>query len=155
MTTLTLVSLIATAATMDKKANTLWSNLCTLVGNMTHDVAVLACDNAQDEWKQANPKATALPSAWRSAKSVALSALKNGVALLEDGKARGKSAVEADIKACKPDTSDMDKVRSTLDTLTKLYAKLGTSADRKEARNLIANLSIRLYEEAKAQADTE
>lgn len=50
-----------------------------------------------------------MPKAWRSAKSVARSAIKAGIPLLnEAGLPRGKSAVQADIKAAKTVSVEKD-----------------------------------------------
>jgi hypothetical protein len=149
----TILSAITIAARMDKAGANLWVTLCNALKGASYDQAVALVESGEADWKAANPKATAMPSAWRSNKSVAMAALKNAVALFDDAdKCKGKSAVEAELKELKGDKPVLDKVRSTLDTLTKLYAQCDAT-ERAEARALIASLSIRLYEEAKAQGE--
>lgn len=53
---------------------------------------------------KADFKVKSLPAAWRSAKSVAISAVTQGVVLTEDGKPLGKTAVERRVRLAKAGT---------------------------------------------------
>lgn len=67
-------------------------------------------------------------STYRVIKGVVLSAVEYGISLVRpDGKPRGKTEVEADIKAAKGEKSAIEKFKSTIDTATKIEAKLETA----------------------------
>lgn len=57
---------------------------------------------------------TAMPAAYRSAKSVAITALKNGVKLMDEGAVRGKTAVEADIRTARTVAGVVDSAKGGL-----------------------------------------
>lgn len=61
--------------------------------------AVESAFNAVEEQVRADYGVKKLPTAWRSAKSVALAALRNSVPLLDEQQVRGKTAVEREMKA--------------------------------------------------------
>lgn len=150
-----IVTAIKNAVAVEKKLGGLWVEMCEAVRGMQHEAAAQLCKEGEDEYKSSR-KGAEIPSTYRSNKSVLLSALKGGVDLFdENGKARGKTDVEKALKEGKADKPHMDKVRSTLDTFAKLYNGCANAEERAEARNLLATLSIRLYEEAKAQGEVK
>ena len=115
-----------------------------------HDAAVELAKQGEKAYKDSAPKDAEIPSTYRSAKSVALAALKNSVSLVTDsGLPRGKSEVEADIKTAKGDKSAIDKVRATLNTLASLLDKC-SDAERAEAKPLIVTLMAEKFAAKKA-----
>lgn len=88
------------------------------------DVASLKAEfKTVEQQIKADFKIDALPSAWRSAKSVALKAVGKGVRLVDShtGAVKGKTAVE---KECKPPTP----VRVAMTTQQELFFTLGKLA---------------------------
>ena len=92
---MTLVDSIIQYAASDKLDGDAWNTL------VTSSIPILVSDlptvlrNAEDEFKE-RTSLTAMPSRWRSAKSVLLKARNSGVVLTdENGRVIGKSAVES------------------------------------------------------------
>ncbi len=91
---------------------------------------------AEEEYKTAN-NVTALPSAWRSAKSVALKAVEQGFALIgDDGGIIGKTEAERSM-AGKGKKSPYEKALDAANRLVKLSKDL-TDAERDTIRSVLA-----------------
>lgn len=104
-----------------------------------HDAAVELAKQGEDDYK-ASHKSVEIPSTYRSAKSVALKALKLGVAVVTDkGIPLGKTEVEKAIKEAQGDKAPIEKVRTTLNTLAALIDKCDDE-ERKQAQSLLATL---------------
>ena len=89
---------IRSYAESEKAKGNGWGSLAVAVASMSAAEAEGVCAETEGQFKRNNPKA-GVPAAFRSAKSVALKALRLGVALIgPDGEAIGKTAIE---KACK------------------------------------------------------
>ncbi len=89
-------------------------------------------------------KLTEMPTAYRSAKSVILSAVLYDVALLDDeGKPVGKSALEKAVKDAKPDSgkSELAKFQSTMATAASIFAKVDTLHDIQQCKELVRQLA--------------
>lgn len=83
-----------------------------------------ACATAEAQAKEEMEDGQAMPGAWRSAKSVLKNAIKAGIPLLDaEGKPKGKSAIEAAIKAAK------DAVTTEKSPEEKLEGLLNTAYD--------------------------
>lgn len=142
---------IEVAARMQRNGVSLWGSLAVALAQYvdTKDVdGAKACIKVgEDEYVQAHPKG-AKPSelsAYRSAKSVALAAVKGCIALVDEaGKARGKTEVEGDIKAGKDEKTPIQKLSHTLKTMEALVQQC-EGADYAEARKMIAETYARLF----------
>lgn len=112
---------IKAARTVDAGTGKVWSSTVEFIISLGHTDH----DQAKDEFKaqeleyenqhKVQPKSF---SAYRSAKSVALSALKNGIELHVDGKPRGKTEIEKAIKDAKAD------VKSAFDKWQQMFERL-------------------------------
>jgi hypothetical protein len=89
-----------------------------------------------------------LPNAYRSAKSVALSMLKNNRCLFDiDGSIKGKSACQAEIKACKEDVPKnlLDEAAKHLSAVRTIHRRLVDDMDdSEELRVMVASLASEL-----------
>ena len=98
-------SAIRAYAESEKAKGNGWASLAVAVASLSAAEAEGVCAETEGQFKRNNPKA-GVPAAFRSAKSVALKALRLGVALVgPDGQAIGKTAVE---KACKAAQAEAD-----------------------------------------------
>jgi len=88
-------------------------------------------------------KLTEMPVTYRSAKSVIMSAVLNGVALYdEDGKPMGKSALEKASKESKGEAkSEFAKFQSTMATAYKIFGKVDTLHDIQQCKELVRQLA--------------
>lgn len=81
-------------------------------------------------------------AAYRSNKSVLLAAAEYGIVLLDgDGKVKGKTAVEKEIKEAKGEKTPMEKFKVVMGTLATVADKLVMEGDLGEAALLTDNLS--------------
>lgn len=97
-TTTAIYSAIRAFANAEKAKGNGWGLLAVSVALLSAAEAEGHCAEVEGQFKRNNPK-DGVPAAFRSAKSVALKALRLGVALVDgDGDAIGKTAIE---KACK------------------------------------------------------
>ena len=95
----------------------------------------------EQEYKAAHPKCDEFPVAYRTAKSVLLKAVSMGIALVDaKGKLKGKSALEAEIKAGKDEKSELEKFQNAVETAGKIFAKIDTVADIRQAKAITALL---------------
>ena len=95
----------------------------------------------ESAYKVAHPRVTEFPPAYRSAKSVILSAIKAGICLKdENGKLKGKTALEQEIKEGKEVKSELQKFQSSIDTAAKIFAKIDNLGDIRQAKALTAVL---------------
>lgn len=139
--TLTIADAIKAGVAANKAQMGVWNALILALApsGYDHDAAVLLAKNGEEEFK-ASKKGAEIPSTYRSAKSVAMQALKLGVAVVTDkGIPLGKTDVEKAIKEAKGEKSGIEKVRATLNTLAALIDKCSDD-ERKEAKSLIATL---------------
>ena len=98
-------SAIRAYAESEKAKGNGWASLAVAVASLSAAEAEGVCAETEGQFKRNNPKA-GVPTAFRTAKSVALKALRLGVALVgPDGQAIGKTAVE---KACKEKQAEQD-----------------------------------------------
>ena len=98
-------SAIRAYAESEKAKGNGWASLSVAVASLSAAEAEGVCAETEGQFKRNNPKA-GVPAAFRSAKSVALKALRLGVALVgPDGEAIGKTAIE---KACKAAQAEAD-----------------------------------------------
>ena len=118
--------------------------------NADHDAAAELAKQGEKSWKESKAKDAEIPSTYRSAKSVALTALKVGVAIATpEGLPLGKTDVEKAIKEAKGDKATIDKVRTTLNTLAALLDKCDQS-EKDTAQSLIATLFAEKFPAKKA-----
>jgi len=102
-----------------------WSKLCFVVANTADVESVLK--NMEGDYRTQFDKP--LPSAYRSAKSAALKAVRLGVALVDDnGQAKGKTAVEKECRALAE-----KKVVNDGDIITKAVADINAALDRMDS----------------------
>jgi hypothetical protein len=91
---------------------------------------------AEDEYKRVN-SVTALPSAWRSAKAVALKAVDQGLDLIdEDGVPIGKTEAERTLSG-KGSKTDFEKATESANRVVKLGRKL-TDSEKEAIRTILA-----------------
>jgi hypothetical protein len=124
------VSVLKEVASSDAK------NVAIVLGN--------TIDTAEKEYRTENPKLENMPTSYRSAKSVIMSAVKNGVSLVdENGKSKGKSELETDTKEAKGDSgkTELQKFTSTMTTAASIFAKLDTLSDVQQAKELVKQLA--------------
>lgn len=96
---------IRSFAAAEKAKGNGWAELAGAVALLSAAEAEGYCDEASEDFKR-NNKTGQTPGAFRTAKSVALKALRLGVSLLDaDGKVIGKTAIE---KACKEAQEKID-----------------------------------------------
>lgn len=109
----------------EKLTGDAWQTLVTNVQeSITHGYDVKGVlKNAEKEFKERTSKQ--LPGAWRSAKSVVLRALKNGINLVDEQGPLGKTAIEKKLKeakappiVCETDRLDqlLIKIQDLIDT---------------------------------------
>ena len=93
-------------------------------------------------YKSEHPKMDSFPTAYRSAKSVIMAAVKAGVSLVdEQGKPVGKSELEKATKEAKGDgKSEYEKFVSTMATAQNIFAKVDTLEDIRKCKALVAML---------------
>jgi len=103
------VSERADATAWDRIAN--WGNQCAVVGGHM-DVIEKEIAHWESEVKK-DFGLTALPNAWRSAKSTVLSAVNLGVPLMDNGQVRAKVAVSKDIAKVRGTSPSPDPVPAT------------------------------------------
>lgn len=105
------------------------------------DVLKNSVKTQEQEYRALHPKMQEFPAAYRSAKSVIMSALKAGISLVDDkGKYKGKTALEQEIKAGKDEKSELQKFQSSIDTASKIFAKIDNLGDIRQAKALTAVL---------------
>lgn len=96
--------------------------------------------------------------AYRSAKSVIRSANKLNIKVVVDGKVRGKTEVEQDIKSQKQDKPALDKFRTSMTTATTLADGVETSEELGQAfmlaKALTDKLQTKLTEARKQEQNT-
>lgn len=94
-------------------------------------------------YKVEHVKMAEFPTAYRSAKSVIMGAVKAGVSLVdEDGKPKGKTQLEKETKDAKGDSkSELDKFRSTMSTAASIFAKMDTLSDVQASKLLVTELA--------------
>lgn len=98
-------SAIRAYAESEKAKGNGWATLAVAVAFLSAAEAEGVCAETEGQFKRNNPKA-GVPTAFRTAKSVALKALRLGVALVDaEGNAIGKTAIE---KACKAAQAEAD-----------------------------------------------
>ncbi len=106
----------------EKLTGDAWQTLVTNVQeSITHDYDVKAVlKNAEKEFKERTSKQ--LPGAWRSAKSVVLRALKNGINLVDEQGPLGKTAIEKKLKGAKapPVVNETDRIEQLLSKVEEL-----------------------------------
>lgn len=110
-----------------------------------------AIDKDESEYKAAHPKMDAMPTAYRSAKSVILAAVKAGISLYdEDGKPMGKSALEKLTAEGKPEKAAIVKFQTTMTTASSIFASITDLKDIVAAKELVRQLADQVL---KAEAE--
>jgi hypothetical protein len=128
-TTVTILSAIVAFGKVDKQASNAWNTLAESL-SMVRDEATFksVTSTAEGEYKTNNPRVEVLPGSYRSAKSVCLAAIKAGVALVDEkGRAKGKTAVEKEIKEGKAEKSASEKAKALIASLTAVCDKADTA----------------------------
>lgn len=93
-------------------------------------------------FRSAHPKLKEFPTAYRSAKSVIMSAVKAGVALVDAaGKLRAKSELEALVKEGKSPKSAVQRFETTMTTAGNIFAEVDTLDDVRQCKALVAILA--------------
>lgn len=118
------------AKTIGNKGNTLWYSMVLF----QQDYAALGKEQLKAIIKGQEREANALlrikmgeNSTYRVVKGVVLSAVEYGISLVrKDGKPRGKTEVEADIKEAKGEKAAVDKFKATMNTANAIADKLLT-----------------------------
>lgn len=137
----TYISAIRTVLSVEKKMGNFWNDLVTFAmdvpmpDGLDAEGRVSVLKDAFNEQEQSDDVLALLKGrklsefgAYRSAKSVIMSACKAGVSLLDEaGKVRGKSAVESDVKALKEEKPEIEKFKQMLASLTSVADKLEQS----------------------------
>jgi len=127
---MTLVDSIIQFAASDKLDGDAWNTLVTSSAGITVDDLPNVLRNAEDEFKE-RTGLTAMPSRWRSAKSVLLKARNNLVPLCDDnGQVIGKSAIERLCKGTK-EAEVIDPYAEVDRHLEALRVLLGMFADKR------------------------
>jgi hypothetical protein len=99
---------------------------------------------AEEDGYKVAKKIDAMPTAYRSSKSVIMSAVKLGVPLVDaDGKALGKTAIEKATKEAKGDDgkTELAKFTSTMSTAMSIFTKMDTLHDVQAAYKLVEELA--------------
>jgi hypothetical protein len=119
---MTLVDSIIQFAASDKLDGDAWNTLVTSSTHILYSDLPTVLRNAEDEFKE-RTGLTAMPSRWRSAKSVLLKARNNLVPMMDDnGQVIGKSAIERLCKGTK-EAEEIDpvaEVNKHMDALSRL-----------------------------------
>lgn len=106
---------IRSFATAEKAKGNGWAELAEAIAYLPAAEAEGHCTEAEAAFKKNNKGAT-IPGAFRTAKSVALKAIRLDVPLVDgDGKARGKTAVEKDCKEAQAaaDTAEIARIEGS------------------------------------------
>lgn len=105
---------------------------------------------AQEKEAQDQKIVDTFPTAYRSAKSVILSAVNCGISLRDsDGNLKGKSAIEKETKEAKEPVSELVKFQRALANASQSLAKMSTRSEIVQAE---ANLLILCDQVMKAKA---
>jgi hypothetical protein len=105
------------------------------------DVLKSTLETAEGEYKK-GMKAERMPAAYRSAKSVIVTAVSMSISLIdEEGKYKGKTQLEKEIKEGKPGKPEFEKFKSAMNTATLIFGKLDTLDDVRNAKELVRQLA--------------
>lgn len=105
-----------------------------MVGDSTNGyVQVLAGTDIKPAFKEQEQMASVemkvhfgkdAPSTYRVVKALFVNAVAKGVPITENGKLRGKTAIEADLDALKTEKSELEKFKTSMNTATAIADKL-------------------------------
>ena len=114
---------------------------CAIEDSKRLDVLKNTTKAGEDEFKKAN-KEMRMPAAYRSAKSVIVTAVSLSIALKnEDGKYKGKTELEKEIKEGKPGKPEFEKFKASMNTATLIFGKLDALDDVRNAKELVRQLA--------------
>jgi len=118
------------------------------------DVLKSTIKSEENAYRVAHPKLDAMPTSYRSAKSVVLAAVKAGVSLIrEDGTFKGKTELEKECKEGKSDKTPVEKFTIAMNTATNVFADCATLEEMlacKAALEVLASVVVAAIKEAKA-----
>ena len=132
---MTIADSIIKYAASDKMDSGAWEELVMEThAVLTLDELELVLKNAEQEFKERTGE-TAMPTRWRSAKSVIITARTHSVTVVgENGKPLGKTAIEKMIKVIKEGSkmiaSPSDIAEKGLDLIAKAYNMCETEVDK-------------------------
>jgi hypothetical protein len=114
---------------------------CAIEDSKRLDVLKSMTKTGEDEFKKAS-KEMHMPAAYRSAKSVITTAVALSIALKNaDGKYKGKTELEKEIKEGKVGKSEFEKFKSSMNTATLIFGKLDALDDVRNAKELVRQLA--------------
>jgi hypothetical protein len=124
-------NVIVSYAAGRKMEGNAWHDLCIVANNHNDGEALVdVLKNGEKEFKE-RTKETRLPTTYRTAKCIILSANDKGVAFMSaDGKPIGKSAVEKAIREKSDPAKPIDKAEAALKMLDKALHMCSTGAER-------------------------
>ena len=140
-------------AVSDTTANNAWGTLAALIGvwqmeNVSIDTVNASLKEAEQTFRDEFHEA--LPTAYRSAKSVCLKAYKENVPIVnDDGNAKGKSALEADIKMvrvmadaeAKPEVDPIAELDKALKMVLNVYLLCETAGLGENAKAMVDSVA--------------
>lgn len=96
---------------------------------------------AEGEYK-IGMKVERMPAAYRSAKSVIVTAVSMSICLTDaEGKYKGKTELEKEIKEAKPGKPEFEKFKASMNTATLIFGKLDALDDVRNAKELVRQLA--------------
>lgn len=140
------------AVATQKRGDGLWNHFAKYVDEVKPDSlsgeelkAKMSETLKHDEkvYRKMHPKTPKLGTigAYRSAKSVILAAIEQGISLVDgEGKVRGKTEIEKQLKELKVEKTPMEKFRLMHSSLSAIASVLTDSAELKEAAQLVEDL---------------
>lgn len=153
MSNITFAKSVDAFVSAQNKGNNAFGTLSTFAYTIVKELAVAPKEQAdvlknsvnaeEAAYKVEHPKMESFPTAYRSAKSVIMNAVKAGVSLVDEhGKPLGKSALEAATKEALGDSgkSEYDKFVTTMATAQNIFAKVDTLEDIRKCKALVAML---------------
>lgn len=118
------------------------------------DVLKNGIGDEEKSYRAEHPKLEAMPVAYRSAKSVIMSAVKAGVSLVrDDGSYKGKTELEKEVKAGKSEKSAVEKFTIAMNTATNVFADVDTLEDVRKCKALLAMLAETIVKAEKELAE--
>lgn len=133
----------------EKKQGNGYGKLISFAFELTHsiedttkvDVLKSTLQTAEESYKATN-KVERMPAAYRSAKSVIVTAVSMSISLVDaEGKYKGKTELEKEIKEGKPGKPEFEKFKGAMNTATLIFGKLDTLDDVRNAKELVRQLA--------------
>jgi hypothetical protein len=133
----------------EKKASNAFGKLIQFADELTAsiedakkaDVLKSATKEGEQAYKT-GMKVESMPAAYRSAKSVITVAVSMNISLKNaEGKYKGKTELEKEIKEGKPGKPEFEKFKGAMNTATLIFGKLDTLDDVRNAKELVRQLA--------------